>query len=87
MKSRDSVGNEIVKGDTIRVLEIDTRITEYLPKDEVEEIVSLVGEICVVQRINNDGSMIVSKTRNCQEDREIIGREIAIFPQGALLVN
>lgn len=87
MKSRDQSGKEVSIGDTIKVLAIDKRITEYLPEDEQKDLASFVGDIFVVKNINSDGSMLVRKSWNNPEIGEIIGHEVAIFPEGALLVR
>jgi len=87
MRSRDSIGNEVLIGSTIKVLRIDERITKFLPADEVADLNSFVGNILPVIKINSDGSMIVSKNWKGQEPGEIYGHDVAIFPKGALLVD
>jgi len=74
-------------GDSIKVLEIDQRITEHLPNEEKEALASFIGSVFKVEKINDDGSMMVSKTWEFPEFGEIIGHDVAIFPKGALLVT
>ena len=87
MKSKDTKGNAVSIGDSIRVLEIDKRITEHLPNEEKEALASLIGNVFKVEKINSDGSMMVSKTWIHPEAGEVIGHDVAIFPKGALLVT
>ena len=87
MKTKDSKGNAVFVGDKIKVLEIDRRITQNLPEDEKEELESFIGNELVVDKINSDGSMLVSKKWEDPELGEVMGHELAIFPEGALLAN
>ncbi len=87
MKSKDSAENEVSTGDSIKVLEIDKRITEYLPEDEKEELASFIGDVLIVKKINTDGSMLVGKTWEYEKTDGMMGHEVAIFPKGALLVH
>ena len=85
--SLDSLGSIVSIGDTIKVLEIDSRLTKYLPEDEVEELNEIIGEALNVNKINTDGSMVVSKSWVHPEEGLISGHDIAIFPNGSLLVK
>ncbi|WP_272962041.1 hypothetical protein, partial [Alcanivorax jadensis] len=67
MKSRDSAGNEVLVGDSIRVLEIDKRITEFIPEDEKSDLALFIGEVFEVEKVNSDGSMLVSKSWHSPE--------------------
>ena len=87
LKSRDSAGNEVLVGDSIRVLEIDKRITEFIPEDEKSDLALFIGEVFEVEKVNSDGSMLVSKSWHSPEIGEIRGHGVAIFPKGALLVR
>jgi hypothetical protein len=87
MNSRDSIGNEVFIGDSIKILEVDERITEYLPEYEKEELTLFIGNIFVIEKINSDGSMLVSKTWHYPNIDSVMGHDIAIFPIGALLVG
>ena len=87
MKSKDSKEDEVSIGDNIKVLEIDERILRFMPRDEKEELTSLVGQVFFVRNINSDGSMLVSKTWKQPESGEVMGHDVAIFPKGALLTG
>ena len=87
MKTKDSKGSTVFIGDKIKVLEIDRRITQYLPDDEKEELESFIGNEFVVEKINSDGSMLVTKKWSAPELGEVMGHELAIFPEGALMVG
>ncbi len=83
----DSNGETVFIGQTIKVLEIDERIINFLPADEVEELNEFIGEELEVQSINSDGSMVVSKSSRQEETGVTSGHDIAIFSKGALLVK
>lgn len=85
LKTEDSNGNSVTVGDSIKVLEIDERITQFLPDDEKAELAEFIGNVFEVLSINSDGSMVVTKTWSNENIGEIMGHEIAIFPKGALL--
>ncbi|TVZ41813.1 hypothetical protein P886_1163 [Alteromonadaceae bacterium 2753L.S.0a.02] len=85
MKTSDSNGNSVTIGDRIKILEIDEKITKFLPQKEKAELSEYVGKIFTVTLVNSDGSMVVSAMRRNEDSEEIFGNEIAIFPKGALL--
>ncbi|MBY5939226.1 hypothetical protein [Marinobacter nauticus] len=86
INSKDSEGKEVFIGSYIKVLEIDPRITEFLPEDEVRDLNSFIGQVFEVKKINSDGSMLVSKEWH-EEGLGVMGHDLAIFPRGSLLVN
>jgi hypothetical protein len=77
--SRDKLGNVVYLGDQIRVLAIDERILEHLPKDEVEELNSFIGEVFTILHINTDDSVLVEK--GWRSGDEIMGHGVAVFPE------
>ena len=81
--TKDKNGTEVKVGDQILIHEIDSRITEYLPKDEVEDLQEFVNSVFPVSHINSDGSMVVTKEWNYPKSNEIMGHDLAIFPDGA----
>ena len=83
----DSIGASVSVGDTIKVLEIDERIINFLPEDEVQELNSFINETFKVNSINSDGSMVVSKSWTQEEFGITSGHDLAIFPKGSLLIN
>ena len=83
----DSIGETVSVGNIIKVLEIDERIMNFLPSDEVEELNEFIGEELNVENINSDGSMVVSKSSRQEETGITNGHDIAIFPKGALLIK
>ena len=85
--TKDKNGTEVKVGDQILVHEIDSRITEYLPKDEVEDLQEFVNSVFTVNHINSDGSMVVAKEWKHPGSNEIMGHELAIFPEGAELMQ
>ena len=88
MKTTIDLNGETVSiGQTIKVLEIDERIMNFLPSDEIEELNEFIGEELEVRSINSDGSMVVSKSSRQEETGVTSGHEIAIFSKGALLVK
>jgi hypothetical protein len=88
MKSTvDKNGKTVRVGDKILVHEIDKRITEYLPEDELESLNSFIGNTYKVNHLNTDGSMVVTKEWKDEGCDEIMGHDIAIFPVGAELVG
>ena len=84
-KSQDAQGKLVRIGDKIKVVSIDERILEHLPADEVKDLKSIIGEFCVVEDINSDGSMVVSKSWQIGDESHIMGHSLAIFPEGAIL--
>lgn len=85
--SFDSLGSTTSIGDTIKVLKIDSRLTKYLPEDEIEELNEIIGEVLSIIKINTDSSMVVSKSWVHPEAGLISGHDIAIFPNDSLLVK
>ncbi|AJQ94785.1 hypothetical protein [Gynuella sunshinyii] len=80
-ETRDSL-NQVVKiGDIIEVLEIDSRLLEYLTDEDKASLNSFVGDRLPVTKINSDGSMVVSKQR--AYENIIDGHDVAIYPKGA----
>ena len=87
METIDSQGTAVFEGDEIEVLSIDQRILQHLPLDEVEELKTFIGKVFEVQKINNDGSMVVCKQWHHEEVGLINGHEVGIFPKGSLKRN
>ncbi|MEP2653419.1 MAG: hypothetical protein ABJH06_15665 [Paraglaciecola sp.] len=88
MKSTvDKDGVTVIVGDKILVKEIDSRITEYLEADEVESLNEFIGNVFEVNSINTDGSMVVTKSTVIEENGEIYGTDLGIFPIGAVKVS
>lgn len=81
--TKDKNGTEVKVGDQILIHEIDSRITEYLPKDEVDDLQEFVNSVFTVNHINSDGSMVVTKEWQYPESNEIMGHDLAILPDGA----
>ena len=87
METVDSNGDKVIVGDEIKVLEIDKAITRFLPKDEVQDLESFLNNVFKISKINTDGSMVVAKQWEHPEAGLISGHELAIFPNGSLLVK
>ncbi|MCW8880643.1 MAG: D-2-hydroxyacid dehydrogenase [Kangiellaceae bacterium] len=85
VKSLDAHRNSVKIGDKIKVVSIDERILEHLPEDELKDLKSFIGEVFVVEDINSDGSMVVTKSWQIEDEQHIMGHSVAIFPEGALL--
>lgn len=78
-QSYASTGETVERGDLIRVTEVDSRILESLPDDEVSDLKSFIGEVFPVVHINFDGSLYVEK--EWLEDGELFsGHGLAVFP-------
>ena len=84
-KSHDREGAHVTVGDVIEVLEIDSRLTEYLDEEDTKSLLNFVGMQLEVQSINSDGSMVVTLMKRYGDI--VDGHDVAIFPKGAKLVN
>jgi hypothetical protein len=82
----DKFGKTVRVGDHILVHEIDKRITEHSPEDELESLNAFIGNTYKVNHLNTDGSMVVTREWKYEDSDEIMGFDIAIFPVGAELV-
>ncbi|MEZ5514318.1 MAG: hypothetical protein R3F58_10660 [Steroidobacteraceae bacterium] len=59
--ARDCRGNPVCVGDSVRVITIDPAFLAKLPKDEVDDVRSMIGEIFKVEEIDDQGSAWVWK--------------------------
>ena len=57
----DIGNNEVKEGDSVRVLQIDPRLTEKLSGKEKTDVNSMLGEIFEVEEIDEYGSAWVTK--------------------------
>ena len=84
--SRDKHGDRVEVGNQIVVLDIDARILEPLPEQEINELKSFIGEVHTIVHINTDGSVLVEKEW-LRPGGEIMGHGLAVFPDGFELVH
>lgn len=84
-QSSDKDGKIVRVGDTIEVLEVDERIYRWLDDDDRDSVMSFVGQKLEVQKINTDGSMVVTQYEKYGDI--VDGQDLAIFPKGARVVS
>ncbi len=81
---KDKAGNVVVLGDLVRVMDIDPRITEFLPADEVRDIESMRGEVLAIVELN-DTVAYVEKTWDHGAGRHEF-HKIPLWPDHMVLV-
>jgi hypothetical protein len=65
----DCHGKNVRVGDRVRLRIIEGNLLEALPKDEIEDVRSMIGEIFKVEEIDEHGFAWISKWWDCGEGR------------------
>jgi hypothetical protein len=75
---RDRKGREVVVGAMVRLVELSESFLNSLPKNEVEDVRTMIGEVFEVTEIGKYGSPWVGKGWTSAEGDRYYGHSIAL---------
>lgn len=83
----DINGNAVGIGDRVRLLELSGQWLEELPSDEKDDVLSMIGEVFIVEEIDEYGHPWIRKSWNNSKDGNCYGHSLALDAKEMELVN
>lgn len=84
---KDKHGRPVVVGSRVRLLELSPSFLESLPKEEIEDVLSMIGEVFEVYEIDEHGSPWIEKGWHFPEDEKYSSHSIALDSNEMELVD